>query len=83
MLRALRKNRPARADNLENVLLNQDNAPPHVAQQTKLELDVLGLGRLMHAPGSPNLAPLDFALFPTLKAKLSLTVYRSDRLIVR
>lgn len=70
LLRALRKKRPDKADNIENVLLHQDNAPPHVARRTELELDVLGIGRLGHAPYSPDLAPLDFAFFPKVKGQL-------------
>ncbi|XP_052783259.1 uncharacterized protein LOC128219492 [Mya arenaria] len=45
-----------------------DNAPAHRARYTELELDVLGIGRL--EPYSPDLAPLDFALFPAVKAQL-------------
>lgn len=70
MVQALRKKRPGMEENIENVLLHQDNAPAHRARYTELELDVLGIGRLEHAPYSPDLAPLDFALFPAVKAQL-------------
>ncbi|XP_052806600.1 protein GVQW3-like [Mya arenaria] len=48
----------------------QGNAPAHRARYTELELDVLGIGRLEPAPYSPGLAPLDFVLFPAVKAQL-------------
>nr|XP_034307818.1 histone-lysine N-methyltransferase SETMAR-like [Crassostrea gigas] len=48
----------------------KDNAPSHTAEQTKLELDLLGFSRISHPPYSPDLAPMDFALFPYLKAEL-------------
>jgi histone-lysine N-methyltransferase SETMAR len=65
---ALRKKRPDLA--VENIILHQDNASPHTAAVTQLEIDVLGFQRLSHPPYSPDLAPFDFALFPEIKAKL-------------
>ena len=35
-----------------------------------LELDLLGFDRVVHAPYSPDLAPMDFKVFPTVKAEL-------------
>lgn len=55
---------------MENIIFHQDNAPCHIAQHTQLELDVLGFQRLAHPPYSPDLAPLDYALFPYLKSQL-------------
>ena len=48
----------------------EDNAPAHRADSTVLELDLLGLDRVVHAPYSPDLAPMDFKVFPTVKAEL-------------
>ncbi|WAR01279.1 MOS1T-like protein [Mya arenaria] len=70
MVQALHKKRPGMEEDIENVLFHQDNAPAHRARYTELELDVLGIGRLKHAPYSLDLAPLDFALFPAVKAHL-------------
>ncbi|WAR08098.1 MOS1T-like protein [Mya arenaria] len=70
MVQSLRKKRPGMDEDIENVLLHQDNAPAHRARYTELELVVLGIGRLEHAPNSPDPAPLDFALFPAIKAQL-------------
>lgn len=78
LLHALRKKRPDMADQIENVVLHQDNAPSHTAQSTQLDIDVLGFQRAIHPPYSPDLAPLDFAYFPKLKAYLRGTRF-SDR----
>ena len=56
------------ADNLENVVLHQDNAPSHTAKSTQLEIDLLDFQCVDHPPYSPDLALLDFAYFPKLKA---------------
>ena len=64
------KKRSRKAEELENVLLLQDNAPAHTADRTGLELDVLRFGRVRHPPYSPDLAPLDFSLFPRIKSEL-------------
>jgi histone-lysine N-methyltransferase SETMAR len=61
LVQALRKKRPYLAANLD-----QDNAPAHTSQTTQLELDLLRFECLKHPPYSPDLAPLDFAVFRTL-----------------
>ena len=68
MLRALRCKRPELE--LERVILHQDNAPAHRAKLTTLEIDVLGFQTIEHAPYSPDLAPMDFRVFPTVKSAL-------------
>lgn len=65
---ALRKKRPGIP--LEYFILHQDNAPPHTAEVTKLEIGVLGFQTISHPPYSPDLAPMDFAVFPTIKKQL-------------
>ncbi|XP_061195372.1 histone-lysine N-methyltransferase SETMAR-like [Saccostrea echinata] len=55
---------------IEEFLLHQDNAPAHRADTCLLELDLLGLDRVIHAPYSPDLAPMEFKVFPTVKAEL-------------
>lgn len=69
-MHAISKKRPTLADNIENVILHQDNAPSHTAEETQLEIDVLGFQRVEHPPYSPDLAPLDFSYFPALKSHL-------------
>ncbi|XP_060555546.1 histone-lysine N-methyltransferase SETMAR-like [Ruditapes philippinarum] len=65
---AIRKKR-AGCD-IENLIFHQDNAPAHRADETLLTIDFLGYERLRHPPYSPDLAPLDFCVFPRLKADL-------------
>ena len=55
---------------LDRVILHQDNAPGHRAQSTQLEISLLGFETLEHPPYSPDLAPMDFRVFPEIKAQL-------------
>lgn len=55
---------------LDRVILHQDNAPGHCAQSTQLEISLLGFETLEHLPYSPDLAPMDFRVFPEIKAQL-------------
>ncbi|WAR23962.1 SETMR-like protein [Mya arenaria] len=50
---------------MKSNILNQDNAPPHRAHL--ITFDFIGLERIVHRPYSPDLAPMDFAVFPRLK----------------
>ena len=68
LVHALRKKRPG--VDPADIILHQDNAPPHTAATTQLEIDVLGFQRLTHPPYSPDLAPMDFRVFPEVKAQL-------------
>lgn len=70
LVNAIRKKRPEKAEQLENVLFHQDNPSPHVAASTQLEISLLGFDQITHAPYSPDLAPMDFAVFPCIKADL-------------
>ena len=64
----IQKKRPGKA--ISDFLLHQDNAPPHVSAETRLELSLLELETVPHAPYSPDLAPMDFAIFPEIKSQL-------------
>ena len=79
LMHALRKKRPEKADDIENVIYHHDNAPPHTSANTELEMAVIGFQRLQHPPYSPDLAPLDFAYFPLLKSHLRGTKFSSDQ----
>lgn len=68
LVHALRKKRPAL--DIERVILHQDNAPAHRASSTQLEIDLLGFEILNHPPYSPDLAPMDFLVFPEVKKQL-------------
>jgi histone-lysine N-methyltransferase SETMAR len=77
LVQALRKKRPYLAANLDQVILHQDNALAHTSHTTQLELDLLGFECLKHPPYSPDLAPMDFAVFPYIKSFLLETHTRS------
>ena len=66
-LPALREKRPKKA---AAVLFHQDNAPPHWAARVHQFFDDNNFEVVPHAPYSPDLAPSDFWLFPTLKNTL-------------
>ena len=52
-------------------LLHWDNSPLHTARTTKAFLDARGIEVIDHPPYSPDLAPCDFFLFPTVKTALA------------
>ena len=70
LIQAIRKKRPELSQQLENVLFHQVNAPAHTAATTQLEIGLLGFDHVTHPPYSPDLAPMDFAVFPQVKAEL-------------
>ena len=56
---------------IKDVLLHHDNASPHKAKIVKDYSEKQELQVLPHLPFSPDLAPYDFWLFPTLKERLT------------
>ena len=68
LLHALQKKRPD--VDVCDYVLHQNNAPPHTASSTQLEIDVIGFQSLRHPPYSPDLAPMDFKVFPEVKSHL-------------
>lgn len=68
LVQAIRKKRPNLS--LDKVILHQDNAPAHKAASTMLEIDLLGFQLIDHPAYSPDLAPMDFRVFPEVKAQL-------------
>ena len=55
---------------LDRFILHQDNAVGNRAESTQLEISFLGFDILEHPPYSPDLTPMDFWVFPELKASL-------------
>lgn len=51
-------------------LLHRENAPAHRDESAINDLDLLCFDRVDHAQYSPDLAPMDFKVFPTVKAEL-------------
>ena len=68
LARALWRKRPEL--DLDSVILHLDNTPPHRAQTTMLNISLLGFDILTHSPYSPELAPMDFHVFPQIKKEL-------------
>ena len=61
--RALREKRPQYEQRHEKVILQHDNARPHVAKPVKTYLETLKWEVLPHSPYSPEIAPSDYYLF--------------------
>ena len=60
----------------KGVLFLHNNAPSHRALATQKKLAYLGLQCLHHPPYSPDLAPLNYQLFPGLKNNLKVAIFR-------
>lgn len=52
------------------IILHHDNASSHTSRETKSFLSTQKVQLMGHPPCSPDLAPNDFFLFPTIKNKL-------------
>jgi len=63
---ALAIKRPA-LTNRKGVILQQDNARPHTAKDTRKKLKEFGWEILPHPPYSPDIAPSDYYLFRSLQ----------------
>ena len=63
----------------KGVLFLHDNDPAHRALATQKKLAYLGFQYLDHPPYSPDLAPSDYHLFPGLKNKWKVTIFRPTR----
>lgn len=64
--RALKAKRPQYAARHEKVILQHDNARPHVAKVVKTYLETLKWEILPHPPYSPDVAPSDYHLFRSM-----------------
>jgi transposase len=62
----------------KGVLFLHDNAPAHREIATEKKLAYLSFQYLDHPPYSPDLAPLDYHLFPGLKKQLKGRRFSSD-----
>ena len=79
LTRALRKKRPQLDFN--RVIYHQNNAPSHTAADTILDIELLGL--LKHPAFSPDVAPMDFMVFPELKRQLRGIKFESAEELVK
>lgn len=69
--RALREKRPLYAERHNKVILQHDNARPHVAAPVKTYLETLKWDVLPHPPYSPDIAPSDYHLFRSMQHDLA------------
>ncbi|VVC35246.1 Ribonuclease H-like domain,Winged helix-turn-helix DNA-binding domain [Cinara cedri] len=69
--RALKEKRPETETRHDYVILQHDNARPHVAQVVKTYLETLKWDVLPHSPYSPDLAPSDYYLFRSMQHGLA------------
>ena len=49
---------------MDDIELHQDNTPAHMAEATRMEIGLLDCQLMDHPPYSPDLAPMDFRIFP-------------------
>ena len=75
--RALRKKRPQYEQRHEKVILQHDNARPHVAKPVKSFLETLKWQDLLHSSYSPDIAPSDYYLFRSMAHGLADQQFRS------
>lgn len=75
--RALREKRPQYSDRHNKVILQHDNARPHVAQPVKTYLETLKWEVLPHPPYSPDIAPSDYHLFRSMTHGLAYQHFHS------
>jgi hypothetical protein len=64
------KKRPGRP--ISTFLLHHDNASAHTAADTRLEMSLMDLESVPHPASSPDLAPMDFAVFPEVTLTFNL-----------
>lgn len=60
------------------LILQHDNARPHVAKMTKLAIQDLNWEVLQHPPYSPDIAPSDFYLFRAIANDIRGVTFKSD-----
>jgi len=75
--RALKEKRPQYERRHDKIILQHDNARPHVAKVVKKYLETLKWEVLPHPPYSPDLAPSDYHLFRSMTHGLAEQHFRS------
>ena len=77
---AIKSQRPGKLT--KGVLLHQGNAPAHKSLVAMSAAHDCGFELIDHLPYSPDLAPLDYFLFPNLKKNLAGKRYESDEDVI-
>ena len=80
--RALREKRPQYEQRHEKLILQHDNAQPHVAKPVKTYLETLKWEVLPHSPYSPDIAPSNYYLFRSMAQGLLIS-YHLIRLLTQ
>ena len=75
--RALHEKRPQYEQRHEKVILQYDNARPHIAKPVKTYLETLKWEVISHPPYSPDIAPSDYYLFRSMEHGLADQQFRS------
>ena len=75
--RALKDEWPQYNDRHDKVILQHDNARPHVVKPIKTYLETLKWEVLPHPPYSPDIAPSDYHLFRSMTHGLADQHFRS------
>ena len=75
--RALKDKRPQYNERHDKVILQHDNARPHVTKVVKTYLETLKWEVLLHPPYSPDVAPSDYHLFRSMAHGLADQHFRS------
>lgn len=75
--RALKDKRPQYSERHDKVILQQNNARPHVTKVVKTYLETLKWEVLPHPPYSPDIAPSDYHLFRSMAHELADQHFRS------
>lgn len=75
--RALKEKRPEYEQRHDKIILQHDNARPHIAQPVKTYLETLKWDVLPHPPYSPDIAPTDYHLFRSMTHDLADTRFNS------
>ena len=77
---AIKEKRPGMLS--KEVIFHQDNAPAHKSAVAMAAIAEAGFTVLDHPPYSPDLAPSDFHLFPTMKRALAGTKFQSNAAVI-
>jgi len=75
--RALKEKRPEWENRHDKIILQHDNARPHVHGSVKNYLERVNWEVLPHPPYSPDIAPSDYYLFRSMASALSEERFRS------
>jgi histone-lysine N-methyltransferase SETMAR len=66
----------------QKILFHHDNAPTYFSGVVAAKLMELGFQLVPHPPYSPDLAPLDYYLFPNMKKRLAGRRFYSNKEVI-